>query len=325
MMMPLQTTCRNHNSASEPVLHGWLNLYKPYGLSSARAVALVKRLFKKQKVGHAGTLDPLAEGVLPIAVGEATKTSDMLVGAKKTYRFTVHWGEARSTDDAEGEVTATSAHRPSEAEIQTILPEFIGDIIQTPPAYSAIKVGGKRAYALTRLGKKVEIEPREIRIYSLSLMEIPSRDEAIFLCECGKGTYIRALARDVAERLGTYGYISRLIRESVGDFRLLDTISLDSLEELVHSPPAEREMALSERLLPLSTVLDDIPAMTVNKAGAKRLKHGQMLRCTGYESTQRVAVFHNDLLIALCEPAEGGLKPKRVFNICKLEGEDDVG
>ena len=230
------------------------------------------------------------------------------------------WGEARSTDDLEGEVIKTSHKRPSLIEIERILPQFIGKIMQTPPVYSAVKVNGKRAYALARSGADVVLTSREITIYSLVLMDKTTQEEAWFCCECAKGTYIRSLARDMAETLGTCGYVSSLKREAVGKFSSGRAISLDSLEELVHIPASERADALSEWLLPVSTVLDDIPAIAVEKAMAQRLRHGQTLRLDGIDIQGKVAAFTDDMLIALCDADHGKLQPVRVFNMLS-EGE----
>ncbi|MBI3452160.1 MAG: tRNA pseudouridine(55) synthase TruB [Rhodospirillales bacterium] len=251
---------------------GWLILDKPAGLTSAQAVGRVRRLFNAAKAGHAGTLDPLATGVLPIALGEATKTMPYMVEGTKTYRFTVAWGERRTTDDAEGAVTETSAVRPDTAQIEAALPGFRGDIAQVPPVYSAIKLAGRPAYARARAGEAVTLAPRTIRIDRLALVNIPDRNHAEFIAECGKGTYIRGLTRDIALALGTVGYVAALRRLAVGRFTENDAIPLDKLEGLGHIP------ARLAYLRPVETALDDIPALAVTEADALRLRQGQAVQ-----------------------------------------------
>ncbi len=249
------------------IVNGWINLDKPEGMTSTQAIGKVRRFLNAQKVGHAGTLDPLATGILPIALGEATKTIPYCQDALKTYIFTVIWGEARNTDDAEGEITETSDNRPDEAAIKAALPRFTGGIEQTPPAFSAIKIDGQRAYDLARAGKEPEMKSRPAYINSLELLETaPDNNSARFRCVCGKGTYMRSLARDMAKELGTVGYITDLRREAVGCFTLDSAISLAKLEEIGDSA-----------LLPVETVLDDIPALAISEQEASRLKNGQTL------------------------------------------------
>ena len=301
----------------QPV-HGWLALDKPVGVSSARAVAIVRRLFDAEKAGHGGTLDPLASGVLPVALGEATKTVAWTMAARKTYRFTVRWGEARDTDDAEGAVTETSERRPSRPEILAALPAFLGEISQRPPAYSALKVAGRRAYDLVRGGEAVSLNARPARVESLSLMGIPDADHAEFEAEVGKGTYIRALARDLALKLGSCGHISALRRTRVGPFHEAQAISLDKLTSLGHSP------APFEHLLPVETALDDIPALALTEAEAARLRCGQAVlplrpsdRAFMLElgNGQRIRATCGTKLVALAEIADGALRPVRVLNL----------
>jgi tRNA pseudouridine55 synthase len=251
---------------------GWLVIDKPMGISSARVVGAARRALGTRKIGHGGTLDPLASGVLPLAVGEATKTVAYAMAGEKIYRFTVRWGEARATDDAEGEVTATADHRPAAEDIQRVLPQFTGAIDQVPPDYSAIKIAGQRAYKLARQAKPVALKPRTVVVNSLVLLGIPDRDQAEFEVTGGKGLYVRALGRDLARALGTVGYIAALRRTKVGPFRIEAAISLDKLEDLGHSP------ALLECLLPVETALDDIPALALTEPEAARLKLGQPLR-----------------------------------------------
>jgi tRNA pseudouridine55 synthase len=296
------------------MLNGFLNLAKPYGMSSAQAVGAVKRILRPKKIGHAGTLDPLAEGVLPLALGEATKAVSLLVDAKKTYRFTIQFGTQTATDDAEGAVIATSDMRPDRAAIEAVLPQFIGEIQQLPPAYSALKVNGKRAYALARAGEEVVLAPRPVWIERLELVsEMPG--ESVELCvRCGKGTYVRSLARDISEKLGTCGHVTRLIREGVGTFTLEAAISLDFLAETGHNPAASGQIRPAW-LLPIASVLDDIPACEVDATAVRQLRFG--LRVEAANSPMRegkVAALHGGELIALCDAMDGGLKPIRVFN-----------
>ncbi|WP_321395505.1 tRNA pseudouridine(55) synthase TruB [Emcibacter sp.] len=288
-------------------IDGWLVIDKPLGMTSTQVVGKVRWLTKAAKIGHGGTLDPLATGILPIAMGEATKTIPFIMEARKTYRFTVTWGEERSTDDAEGDVTLTSGCRPSEAEIRNILPQFTGTILQCPPAFSAIKIDGKRAYDLARAGEAPEMKAREITIFSIRPLEL-QKDCATFEVECGKGTYIRSLARDMARALGTCGYVSMLRRMKVGCFGESESISLDNLEKLVHSAPLE------DRILAVETVLDDILALAVTEEEAKRLQQGQKLPVPN-RAEGLVRVTCEGRFIALAEISEGIVKPVRVFNL----------
>lgn len=250
-------------------IHGWLIVDKPAGMTSADVVARVRRLTNAAKIGHGGTLDPMATGVLPLALGEATKTVAYAMDGAKMYRFTVRWGAATTTDDAEGEVTETSDARPDEAAILAALPAFVGTIEQVPPAYSAVKVDGRRAYDLARADKEVVLAPRNVRIDEFRLTRVVDADSAEFEVRSGKGTYMRALARDLARALGTVGHIAALRRTAVGPFRETDAISLDKLGALGHSAP------LFERLLPVETALDDIPALALTEAEGANLRHGR--------------------------------------------------
>src|SRR4051794_8806064 len=199
-------------------VHGWIVLDKPVGMTSTHAVSVLKRLYQAKRAGHAGTLDPLASGCLPIALGEATKTVPFVMDGRKTYRFTVRWGEERDTDDAEGRVTATSDARPSAADIDALIPRFTGTIEQVPPRFSAIKIDGERAYDLARDGEVVELAPRPVEIHRLDLVEVPDADHAVLAAECGKGTYVRAIARDMGRMLGCHGHVVALRRTGVGPF-----------------------------------------------------------------------------------------------------------
>jgi tRNA pseudouridine55 synthase len=295
-------------------LHGWLIIDKPLGLSSSQVVGRVRRLTGAEKAGHGGTLDPLASGVLPVALGEATKTVAWVMEGRKTYRFTVRWGEARSTDDAEGEVVARSEVRPSRAEIEAALPRFSGLVRQVPPAYSALKVSGRRAYALAREATPPELAPRTVEIASLRLVGAPDCDHAELLAEVGKGTYIRALARDLAVALGTCGHVAALRRTAVGRFSEAQAIGLDKLEEIGQFP------ALFTYLLPLETALDDIPALALTGAEAVRLRHGQeILLIPSGERTlkqgEMVCATSGGRPVALAEVRGERLRPVRVLNL----------
>ena len=290
---------------------GWIVLDKPLGLSSTKAVGRVRWLFSAEKAGHGGTLDPLATGVLPIALGEATKTVPFVMDGRKEYRFILHFGEARSTEDAEGEVTATSDSRPSNAAIRAALARFIGRIEQRPPAFSALKVGGKRAYDLARSGAAVELAPRKVTIERLDLLARSDCDHAEFAVACGKGTYIRSLGRDLAQALGTVGHLSALRRTAAGPFREKMAISLSKLEALGHIPP------LLGALAPVATALDDIPALALTETQANRLRHGQPVLLTRDvpPSGALVRAEAGSKLIALCRCDGVALRPVRVFNL----------
>jgi tRNA pseudouridine55 synthase len=275
-------------------VHGWLVLDKPLGLSSTQALAKARWLLQAEKAGHAGTLDPLATGVLPLALGEATKTISYAVDGAKTYRFAVRFGTATTTDDAEGEVCGTSDARPGTAELQILLGRFTGVIEQVPPRFSAIKLGGVRAYALARAGDTVEMAPRRVRIERLALLERPDADHAVFEVDCGKGTYVRSLARDLAQAAGTVGHVTELRRTRVGPFTLAQAISLDELATLAQTPAVER------LLRPIETVLDDIPALALTDAEAHRLRQGQTVALLRRSDVER-------LTAALAQaPADGG-------------------
>ncbi|TNE67130.1 MAG: tRNA pseudouridine(55) synthase TruB [Alphaproteobacteria bacterium] len=288
---------------------GWLVIDKPLGISSAKVVGTVKWALKAQKVGHGGTLDPLASGILPIALGEATKTMPFIMDATKEYAFSVGWGKATDSDDLEGAVIHEGGRMPAEQEILEILPEFTGTISQTPPAYSAIKVDGKRAYALARAGETVELKARDIEIQSLSLTAHDvEKGESTFHVQCGKGTYVRSLARDIALRLGTWGHVTMLRRLRVGPFGLDGSISLAMLEELGHSARAQAA------LLPLSTALDDIPAVAVSGAEAERIRCGQSLHLPEAKPGT-IVLMVGDTPLAIAENTEGTVRSRRVFNM----------
>lgn len=299
------------------IVNGWINLDKPLNLTSTQAIGRLRRFFSPQKIGHAGTLDPLATGILPIAMGEATKTIPYIQDADKTYQFTITWGQQRSTDDAEGEVIATSDVRPNTDQITAALPQFIGRIQQTPPQFSAIKIDGQRAYDLARAGQSVDIKSREVDIHSITLLS-HSADSATLEMTCGKGTYVRSLARDLAISLDTVGYVSMLRRTRVGCFAEKDAISLAILEEMHDSS------TLSEALLPIDSALDDILALSIDKKEAADLKNGRALRFVSKSDYHRIEMIpdNTDCLanfngkpVAIIKKDKADIKPVRVFNI----------
>jgi len=297
-------------------VNGWLVLDKPVGMTSTHAVAVAKRLFAAKKAGHAGTLDPLASGLLPIAFGEATKTVPFVMDGRKGYRFTVSWGEERDTDDSEGAATATSAERPPRQAIEAALPAFIGDIMQTPPRISAIKIAGERAYDLSRSGQMVELEARPVRIDALRLVAHDGAS-SVFEAVCGKGTYVRAIARDLGRALSCFGHVSALRRTDVGPFSEEDAISLDDLVNLGHKAAAG-EGNLAGELLPVATALDDIPALAVSRADAGRLRRGQAVLLRGRDAPLlqgRISVTSEGALVALAEAEGAEIKPTRIFNL----------
>jgi tRNA pseudouridine55 synthase len=290
---------------------GWVVLDKPLGMGSTQAVGKVRWLFAAEKAGHGGTLDPLATGILPIALGEATKTVPFIMDGRKEYSFTLRFGEARATDDGEGEVSATSDVRPTDEAIRAALARFIGDIEQMPPAFSALKIGGQRAYDLARAGEAVELKPRTVTIDRLELVARPDADHADFVVGCGKGTYIRSLGRDLAKALGTVGHLSALRRTAVGPFREPAAISLSKLEALGHIPP------LLGALVPVATALDDIPALALTGTQADRLRHGQPVLLTrdAPPSGTLVRAETGSKLVALVRSDGAALQPVRVFNL----------
>ncbi len=299
----------------QPV-HGWLILDKPLDLTSTTAVNVTKRLFDAQKGGHAGTLDPLATGVLPIAFGEATKTMPFVTEGEKTYRFMVRWGEQTNTDDAKGEVVERSDQRPDAEQIYDLLDEFIGEVEQVPPAFSAIHIKGERAYTLARRGEQVDMPSRLVNIYDLRVTNTPDADHCEFEVDCGTGTYVRAIARDMGRKLGCFGHVCALRRTRVGRFHEDMSISLDKLRELSHSAP-DRE-ALLAALLGVETALDDIPELAVNANDAFRLQQGRSVLIRGADapilSGAVYATLHGTL-IAIGEVRRGELRPTRVFNL----------
>jgi len=295
-------------------VHGWLVLDKPVGMTSTHAVSVVKRAFQAKRAGHAGTLDPLASGCLPIALGEATKTVPFVMEGRKSYRFTVRWGEERDTDDAEGRIAAVSAARPTAADIRALLPRFTGTIAQVPPRFSAVKIDGERAYDLAREGEVVELEARPVDIHRLELVETPDADHAVLAAECGKGTYVRALARDMGRLLGCLGHVVALRRTAVGPFAEDVAVGLDALEGLAPGPSAG---VPPSPLLPVAAGLAALPALAVSRADAGRLARGQPVLLRGRDAPLIegfVAVSTQGALVALAEVQTGELHPRRVFN-----------
>ena len=307
-------------------VHGWIVLDKPLDMTSTQAVSAVRRIFNARKAGHAGTLDPLASGLLPIALGEATKTVPFAVEGEKVYRFTVKWGERTDTLDAEGEIVATSGVRPDRAAIEAVLGDFIGDIEQVPPAYSAIKVDGARAYDLARDGEEVELEARQVRIDEIRLLDCPTGEMAVFEMRSGKGVYVRSLARDLAHALGTEGHVAALRRVRVGCFDEAESTRLDVLKEMAHKGAA------SEALLPVQTALDDIPALAVTEEEAFQLKQGRPivllprqaqelktqrrpLTVAGKDCTFTALATCDGQAVAIGDARAGKFQPSRVFNL----------
>jgi len=300
-------------------VHGWVCLDKPLGMGSTEAVTRVRRLFDANKAGHAGTLDPLASGILPIALGEATKTVPFMMDARKVYRFSIEWGASTTTLDREGEVTGRSDVRPTADQVRAALPAFVGEIDQVPPAFSAIKVDGERAYDLARDGVVVELKSRPVTIHEASVTDAPDADHVEITVLTGKGVYIRSLARDLAAVLGAEGHVSALRRERVGPFSLENTVGLDFLEDLVH------RRAASEGLLPITTALDDIPDLAVTDEDAFRLRQGRsiVLLPRQVETLQArlspgsilVSAMQGNDPVALCSLQAGRLQPDRVFNL----------
>jgi tRNA pseudouridine55 synthase len=301
-------------------VHGWVVLDKPVGMSSTLAVSVVKRLFQAKRAGHAGTLDPLASGVLPIALGEATKTVPFVMEGRKVYRFTVRWGEERDTDDAEGRVIDRSTERPTAQAIAELLPRFTGQITQVPPRFSAVKIDGERAYDLARDGEVVEMAPRPVEIHRLELIETPDPDHAKFIAECGKGTYVRALARDLGRALGCLGHVIALRRTAVGPFEDEVAVSLDTLQRFRPDDVAALEEAA---LLPVESGVAALPALRVTAADAGRLARGQAVLLRGRDApviAGWVSVSSHGALIALAEVEKGELRPRRIFNLSRGQG-----
>lgn len=305
------------------VLNGWLVLDKPQGLTSNQALGAVKRLLQPQKAGHAGTLDPLATGILPIALGEATKTVPYAVEGEKAYRFTVRWGAETTTDDTEGEAVRTSAHRPAPGEIARLLSRFTGEILQTPPRFSAIKVGGERAYDLARDGEEFTLDARKVLISSFKLVAAPDADTAVFETRCGKGTYVRALARDMGQVLGCFGHVIALRRTEVGAFTEKSAVTLERLEAAVVA--AEDVAAEHDEkpgpcpyVLPVEMALDALPMVQVTTADASHLLLGRSVLIRGRDAPVLAGIMYamcQGRLVALGEIVQGALHPTRIFHL----------
>ena len=306
-------------------IDGWLNIDKEVGVGSTDIVSAVRRMLNAKKVGHAGTLDPMASGILPIALGEATKTIPYIQNARKSYKFIIKFGQATNTDDAEGEIIEKSDISISEVDIKNIIPSFIGNIEQIPPKFSAIHIDGKRAYDMARAGEEFTIKPRKIDVFSLTYEEGSfNGEEAKFSISCGKGTYIRAIARDMAKKLRTVGHLTYLRRCSVGCFNEKNAITLAKLEEMLHNSP------LSELVLPVATALDDIPALPLAVEEAQKIRNGQSVKFFSKSDIDRlrqcgvtigssedvtVKAMLEDKLLAMAELKKAELKPLRVFNL----------
>ncbi len=307
-------------------VHGWVILDKPLEMTSTQAVGAIKRLFDAQKAGHAGTLDPLATGILPIALGEATKTVSFAVDGEKAYRFTVRWGAETTTDDTEGAVTQRSDKRPTLPEIEAHLAAFTGEILQVPPQFSAIKVDGNRAYDLARDGETVILEARPVVIDRLAVVDMPDDDRTVFEAECGKGTYVRAIARDLGRAMGCYGHVVALRRTRVGPFSEADAVTLSDIADALgraDDGAAEGAVAPSpdpalRLMLPVEAALTDIAEISVSSSDAATLARGQSILIRG-----RDAPVHTGLAYAICkgqivaigEIEKGALQPTRVFNM----------
>ncbi|GAA0381884.1 tRNA pseudouridine(55) synthase TruB [Brevundimonas terrae] len=301
------------------LVNGWVCLDKPYEMGSTEAVTKVRRLFNAQKAGHAGTLDPLASGILPIALGEATKTVPFMMEAQKIYRFVIHWGISTDSIDLEGTVIGRSDVRPTPEQVKAALPQFVGEIDQVPPAFSAIRVNGERAYDLAREGVEVELQSRRVTIHEAAVTDVPDADHIEITMRTGKGVYVRSLARDLAAVLGAEGHVSVLRREMVGPFSVENAVTLDFLVDLAHKGRA------SEGLLPVATALDDIPDLAVTEQEAFSLRQGrpivllpaqvEQLQDRLQTGSTQVSAFEGETLVALCSLKAGRLEPDRVFNL----------
>jgi tRNA pseudouridine55 synthase len=292
------------------VINGWIVLDKPLGLTSTQALSAVKRLFDAQKAGHAGTLDPLATGILPLAFGEATKTVPFAFDGKKAYRFKVQWGTETTTDDAEGSVINTSDARPTNTEIDALIPRFVGEIMQVPPQFSAIKIDGQRAYDLARGGEQVQIEARPVIIDRLEMVERESADSAVFEAECGKGTYVRSIARDMGRILGCFGHVIELRRTRVGPFYEVNAVTLETLQSAGEN--------LHQYLKPCEAALADVPELIVTPPDASDLLQGRAILIRGRDAPLLSGPMYatcRGRIVALGEIHKGALHPTRVFNL----------
>ncbi len=288
-------------------VNGWIVLDKPVGITSTHAVSRLKRIYNGKKAGHAGTLDPLASGILPIAFGEATKTVPYVQDGEKGYRFTVSWGAETNTDDADGTVVATSELRPERDAVEALLPRFIGTVLQRPPSFSAIKIAGERAYDLAREGEIVEIAPREVQIHALSILD-HDRSSSTFETRCGKGTYVRAIARDLGRTLGCYGHVTALRRTRVGPFVESDAVPLAALGEADVAAAALRRVEAG---------LGELTRVLVDRSDAARLRRGQPMLLRGAEAPPEGEAYAacGGVVIAIGAIENGELVPARVFNL----------
>ena len=294
-------------------ISGWVILDKPVGIGSTQCVSRIKWLYKAAKAGHAGTLDPLASGMLPIALGEATKTVPYVMDGAKTYRFAVRWGGETNTDDLEGEIINSSAHRPNETAIRALLPKYTGEIEQIPPAFSAVKIDGERAYKRARAGEEVVIEPRNVSIFTFDLIEIRDRDTCLFEIKCGKGTYVRALARDMGRDLGCFGHVCELRRSAVEPFDEEDLIGLEELLAM-----GEDLEALDSEILATGIALDDLPEAKIDKQQVIRLRAGNPVLLRGRDAltfADEACAISGAELIAIGNVDRGSFYPKRVFRV----------
>lgn len=302
---------------------GWIILDKPAGMGSTQAVSKVKWLFNAQKAGHAGTLDPLASGMLPIALGDATKTVPYVMDGEKVYTFTVAWGEERATDDLEGGVTATSDKRPARADVEAILPGYLGIIMQVPPQFSAIKIDGERAYDIARDGEDVDIPAREVEIFSIDITAMDD-NTTTFEVACGKGTYVRSLARDMGRQLGCYGHVAVLRREEVAPFTADDLVTVEALEAAREKGDAlgedvsvkERFAALDALLMDTQAALEDLPHMALTDDAANRVRLGNPVILRGRDApveAEEAYVTARGRLVAIGAVSAGQFHPRRVF------------
>jgi tRNA pseudouridine55 synthase len=297
----------NQKRSNRVVVDGWIALDKPTGMTSTQAVSRLKRVYNAKKAGHAGTLDPLASGLLPVAFGEATKTVPFVQDGEKAYRFTVTWGNETDTDDSEGRVVRASDKRPSPAAIEGLLPRFIGEIQQTPPQFSAIKIAGERAYDLAREGEEVALKPRPVTIYSLQIVETTELETQFFM-ECGKGAYVRAIARDLGRLLGCYGHVTALRRTRVGPFTEADAYTLEEIEN---------QNLAGEALLSVEAGLTELPCVIVDRDTAARLRRGGSVILRGRDAPAEGVAYAacGGVPVAFGEIVEGALTPSRVFNL----------
>lgn len=313
--MARQKARKNRNA-----INGWLVLDKPYGITSNDALGKIKRILHPQKVGHAGTLDPRATGCLPLAFGEATKTVSFVMDGRKIYRFEVTWGAETNTDDTEGEVVATSDVRPDADAIRAVLADFTGTIMQVPPAFSAIKVDGERAYDLAREGETVELEARPIDVHRLDLVDCPDANRAVFEAECGKGTYVRALARDMGRRLGSRGHVTDLRRLLVGPFGEEDMVTLDELAEAAEELEEGQgiEALVEEFILPVREAMDNLEEVPVSLEDAAKIRKGMAVLLRGRDAplnTEVAFASHASVPVAIGSIDKGRFQPTRVFHL----------